>query len=65
MIIETLDYRLNVIFPPDHGKALAAVIPHSRYLPIEGMGHVINQHFYDLILTALVQHVRNCSVVNQ
>ena len=55
----------DVIFPPDHGKALAAVIPHSRYLPIEGMGHVINKHFYDLILTALVQYVRNCSVVNQ
>jgi pimeloyl-ACP methyl ester carboxylesterase len=54
----------DVILPPDHGKALAAVIPHSQYLPIEGMGHVINQYFYDVILTALVQHARSHSMVN-
>lgn len=36
------------IFPPDHGAALAAAIPRSRYLLIEGMGHVPNRHFYDL-----------------
>lgn len=54
----------DVIVPPDHGKALAAAIPHSQYLPIEGMGHVINQYFYDMILPALVQHTRSCSLVN-
>ena len=54
----------DVIFPPDHGKALAEAIPHSQYLPIEGMGHVINKYFYELILTALVQHAHNFSIVN-
>lgn len=44
------------IFPQDHGLALAAAIPHAQYRLVEGMGHVINQHFYSLILRELIQH---------
>jgi pimeloyl-ACP methyl ester carboxylesterase len=46
----------DVIFPIDHGEALAAAIPHSQYIPVEGMGHVLNKHFYNLILRELKKH---------
>ena len=38
------------IFPPDHGKALAEKIVNSKYIPIEGMGHVLNCQFYEEII---------------
>lgn len=44
------------IFPPDHGKALAAAIPGSKYVPVKGMGHVPNRHFYDLWVQEIKQN---------
>lgn len=46
------------ILPPDHGQALHAAIPHSRYLFVEGFGHVLNRHFYDLIVQEIQQHAK-------
>lgn len=38
------------ILHPEHGAALAASIPGSKYILLEGMGHVPNSHFFDLIV---------------
>ncbi len=38
------------IFAPDHGEALHRAIPHSKYLLMEGMGHVPGDHFFDLYI---------------
>ena len=38
------------IVPPDHGKALAKAIKSSKYILVEGLGHVPNCHFYSLII---------------
>jgi pimeloyl-ACP methyl ester carboxylesterase len=34
-----LDCTADPIFPPGHGEALAAVVPHARLVPVDGMGH--------------------------
>jgi len=39
------------IFPPDHGAALAALIPHAKYFLVDGFGHMVNEYFYDLLIT--------------
>jgi pimeloyl-ACP methyl ester carboxylesterase len=44
------------ILPPDHGQALANSIASSKYVFIEGMGHVPNCHFYKLWIKAIKQH---------
>jgi pimeloyl-ACP methyl ester carboxylesterase len=41
------------IFPPDHGEALSRAIVGSEYIPVEGMGHIPNEHFYDLYIDVL------------
>lgn len=33
---------------PDHGQALSALITNSRFLLVNGFGHVLNNYFYDL-----------------
>lgn len=38
------------LFPPDHGKELAARIKNSKYIAVDGMGHVPCAHFYDVII---------------
>lgn len=44
------------IFPPDHCDALSKLIPHAKYLFVEGLGHVLNCHFYDLIIKEIKHH---------
>lgn len=34
------------VFQPDHGKALNRLIKGSRYVEVEGLGHVLNKQFY-------------------
>lgn len=46
------------IYPPDHGKALAAAIPHSKFVFIEGFGHVPNGRFYDLMIREIKQNAK-------
>ena len=41
------------IFPPDHGAALAQAITGSRYMLVEGFGHVLNRSFYDLFIQSM------------
>lgn len=41
------------IFPPDHGEALHRLIDGSEYYLVEGMGHVPNDHFFDLYIDVL------------
>ncbi len=61
-LIQRVPYQVNIptlvmhgsedpIFGPDHGFALANIIPGSKFIFIEGMGHVPNPHFFDLIVT--------------
>lgn len=38
------------IFPEDHGKALATAIKGSRYVFVEGMGHIPNRFFYEMMI---------------
>ncbi len=58
-LIRTIPYLVEVptlilqgsadpIFGPDHGQALAKAIQGSRYMLVEGMGHLPNAAFYDL-----------------
>lgn len=47
------------ILPPDHGEALHRAIFHSRYVFIEGMGHVLNRCFYDTIVQEIHGHAFN------
>jgi 10-carbomethoxy-13-deoxycarminomycin esterase len=46
------------VFPPDHGKALAKAIPHSRYVPVDGMGHLLNPHFYPIVIEEIKKHAK-------
>lgn len=48
------------IFPPDHGEALSRLIKGSSYFLVEGMGHVPNDHFYDLYIHILKKQVMGC-----
>lgn len=41
------------IFRSDHGEALHRQIAGSKYLFVEGMGHVPNDHFFDLYIDIL------------
>jgi pimeloyl-ACP methyl ester carboxylesterase len=41
------------ILPPDHGEALAKAISGSEFLLVQGMGHVPNCHFYDLMIKGI------------
>ncbi|MBS0648118.1 MAG: alpha/beta hydrolase [Verrucomicrobia bacterium] len=47
------------ILPPDHGEALHRAISHSRYVFLQGMGHVLNRCFYDTIVQEIQQHAFN------
>jgi len=43
------------IFPPDHAEGLSRLIKNAEYFFVEGMGHVPNEHFYELYLHVLKQ----------
>lgn len=44
------------MFPPGHGRALAAEIPGARMLPIEGAGHGIDRADWQVIVHAILHH---------
>ena len=44
------------IFLPDHGEKLANIISHSKYIYLEGMGHVPNPYFFDLFVKEIREH---------
>lgn len=46
------------ILPPVHGEALSNKIPNSKYLFVEGMGHVPNDHFYTLYISILKEQAK-------
>lgn len=45
------------VFRPDHGEGLFKAIEGSRYLLVEGMGHVPNNHFDDLIIEQIKKNI--------
>jgi pimeloyl-ACP methyl ester carboxylesterase len=49
--------RQDPMFPPEHGRALAAEIPDAELLILDGMGH---EHFppttWDLVVPAILRH---------
>jgi pimeloyl-ACP methyl ester carboxylesterase len=47
------------IFPLEHGKTLENIIPNSKLLVIENMGHALNPLFQDTIINAIVTHINN------
>lgn len=44
------------VFKPDHGMALARLIPKSEYILVNGMGHVPTPYFEEFIIEKLKQH---------
>jgi len=44
------------MFPPLHGRALAAAIPHARLLLLDGAGHGVDEADWDTIVAAIVDH---------
>jgi pimeloyl-ACP methyl ester carboxylesterase len=42
------------MFPPEHGRALAAEIPGARLLLLEGAGHGVERHDWGTIVDAIV-----------
>lgn len=48
----------DVLFPPEHGKALSKLIKNSEYHLLEGQGHVPNDHFYETYIDFLKQQAK-------
>jgi len=44
---------VDPINPPDHGESLARAIQGSKYIQVEGFGHVPNKAFYDLFVSEI------------
>lgn len=44
------------IFPQDHGEALAKQIKGSKYILLNGFGHIPNAYFYDLFIENMKKH---------
>ena len=51
----------DVIFPPDHGVALAGAIAGSELLELEGFGHMMTPHFYDFLIKKIKEHTQKTS----
>ncbi|WP_030394657.1 alpha/beta fold hydrolase [Kitasatospora purpeofusca] len=48
------------LFPPEHGRGLAAEIPGARFLALPGTGHeVFPEHTWDTVVPALLAHTAN------
>ncbi|MCE5316817.1 MAG: alpha/beta hydrolase [Parachlamydia sp.] len=45
------------IMGSDHAEAMAKAIAHSKYFYLEGMGHLPNPHFYEFLITEVVQNL--------
>jgi len=43
----------DAIFPIDHGEKLSQTIPRSKFIPVHGLGHILNCAFYDLLIKEL------------
>jgi pimeloyl-ACP methyl ester carboxylesterase len=46
------------MFPPEHGRALAAETPRARLLLLEGAGHGVERHDWGTIVDAVVGHTQ-------
>jgi pimeloyl-ACP methyl ester carboxylesterase len=44
------------VLPYAHGVALAEEIPGARLLPVEGMGHEVVRHDWDVLVPAILEH---------
>jgi pimeloyl-ACP methyl ester carboxylesterase len=44
------------VFPLEHGRALAAAIPRSELLALDGTGHELPRHSWDRVVPAILAH---------
>ena len=44
------------MFPPEHGEALAQEIPGARLLLLEGAGHGVDRHDWEIVVSAILEH---------
>lgn len=52
------------LFQKDHGEALAKAIKNSKYVLIEGLGHVPNKHFYRPIIEQ-IKFLQKCHLPSE
>jgi pimeloyl-ACP methyl ester carboxylesterase len=46
------------MFPPEHGRALAAEIPGARFLLLDGAGHGVYPADWEALARAIIEHTR-------
>jgi pimeloyl-ACP methyl ester carboxylesterase len=44
------------MFPVEHGEALAQEIPGARLLRLQGAGHGLDRHDWDVVVSAILEH---------
>ena len=47
---------IDPLVPPEHGKAVAGIIPGAKLLLIEGMGHALPMPMWPIVINAIADH---------
>ncbi len=47
---------IDPLVPPEHGKAVAGIIPGAKLLLIEGMGHALPMPMWPIVIGAIAEH---------
>lgn len=74
-IIRTIPFKVMVptvviqgtedpLFPEDHGEALSKAIKNSKYVLVEGLGHVPNKYFYRIFVEE-IKRIQKCGLTSE